>query len=292
MVQEGLNEYQRHQPDWRVRPVWFQLLPVRQRVMHGVKPTIKMIKRNIKTSHIKSSSLVLLAFMLLPFINSAYGNDAVYYGSGVTVYPVKHDDIQLVSEVITITRGVGLGWGVEAVLNFKNHGNKTSVQMGFPFDTDGPNDPDEKEENVPDPKFRTFVDGKEIKVTKKKGWSKSPLQDLNFPIVYTFSVPFEKGETKAIRHTYSVQGTDWSTGEYEFKYILKTGALWKGVIKNIKVTMILPGSSIAEITGIKPKEHKAEKKQSATVLSWEFHNIKPDFNIVANFQKKAKLNAK
>jgi len=162
-----------------------------------------MTKRNRKMSHIKIPFLLLV--LLLFLTNPVYGNDAVYYGSGVTVYPVKHDDIQLVSEIITITKGVGLGWGVEAVLNFKNYGNKTSIQMGFPFDTDGPNDPDEKEEDVPNPKFRTFIDSKEIRVTKKKGWSKSPLQDLNFPIVYTFAVPFEKGETKTIRHSYSVQ---------------------------------------------------------------------------------------
>lgn len=256
-----------------------------------VKPTIKMIKDNRKLQQIKNTSLVLLFAFLLTLVNPAFGNDASYRGSGVTVYPVKHDNIQLVSEVITITKGVGLGWGVEAVLNFKNHGNKTSVQMGFPFDTDGPNDPGDKEENVPDPKFRTFIGGHELKVTKKKGWSKSPLQDLSFPIVYTFTVPFEKGEIKSIRHTYSVQGTEWSNGEYQFQYILKTGALWRDIIKDIRITMILPGSSIAEVTAIKPKENKRQKKQGATVLSWAFYNVKPDFNIIANFQRP-NLNAK
>lgn len=252
---------------------------------------MKMIKDNRKLHAIKNASLVLLFAFLFTTVNPVFGNDAVYHGSGVTVYPTKHDNIQLVSEVITITKGVGLGWGVEAVLNFKNHGNKTSIQMGFPFDTDGPNDPDDKEENVPDPRFRTFIDGKELKVTKKKGWSKSPWQDLSFPIVYTFTVPFERGETRSIRHTYSVRGTEWSNGEYEFKYILKTGALWKGVIESIKAIMILPGSTAAEVTTIKPLEHNRQKKQEATVLSWEFHNIKPDFNIVANFQRP-NLNAK
>ena len=235
---------------------------------------------------------VLLLFMFL--LNSlAYGNDAVYYGSGVTVYPIKNNDIQLVSEVIAITKGVecwlgrkcqssnGLGWNVEAVLNFRNHGKKTTVQMGFPFDTDGPNDEDSKEENVPDPKFRTFINGKEAKVTRKKGWDKSPLKDLQYPIVYTFVVPFEQGETKSIRHTYSVHGTEWSTGDTEFKYILRTGALWKGLIENIKITMVLPEMSAAQIHCILPQEHKAEKRQNDIILSWEFTNIKPSFNIIA-----------
>jgi hypothetical protein len=243
-----------------------------------------MIRKIITTS-------AVIIFLCTGFICPVYGNDASYYGSGVTVYPMKHDNIQLVSETITITKGIGLGWGVEAVLNFKNHGNKTTVQMGFPFDTDGPNDPGQTEESVPDPKFRTFINSKEIKVTKKKGWSKSPLQDLSFPIVYTFTVPFEQGETKTIRHTYSVEGTEWSTGEYEFKYILKTGALWKDKIKDIQISLILTGASNTEITEIKPKEHKKERQQGATVLSWEFHDIKPNFNIVANFLKPRK-NAK
>ncbi len=242
---------------------------------------VMMIRDNRKLLDIKNALLVLHFTVLFALFNSAFGNDSAYYGSGVTVYPVKHDNIQLVSEVITITKGVGLGWGVEASLNFKNHGKKTSVQMGFPFDTDGPNDPEDKEEDVPDPKFRTFIDSKEIKVIKKKGWSKSPLQDLNFPIVYTFTVSFEQGETKTIRHTYSVQGTEWSTGDYEFKYILKTGALWRGVIENVKVAMILPGTSAAGVHCVLPKEHKATQNKDAVVLSWEFQNIKPKFNITA-----------
>jgi len=257
-----------------------------------VKPTIKMIKDNRKLLNIKNASLLICFALLFTLVNPAFGNDSVYYGSGVTVYPVKHDDIQLVSEVITITKGVGLGWGVEAVLNFKNHGNKTSVQMGFPFDTDGPAEPWDTDNTaqfdpkyLPNPKFRTFIKGTEIRVTIKKGWDKSPMQDLNYPIVYTFTVPFEKNETKSIRHTYSVQGTEWSTGDYEIKYILKTGALWKDVIENIKVKMILPGNSISEITEIQPKEHSSQKTKKATILSWEFKKIKPNFNIKANFRK-------
>jgi len=233
-----------------------------------------MIKRNRKLRYIKSSLLVFSILLLLLLTRPVYGNDAVYFGSGVTVYPVKNEDIQLVSEVITITKGVGLGWGVEAVLNFKNHGDKTTVQMGFPFDTYGPEEPwamDSTELSnptyLPNPKFRTFIKGKEIKVTRKKGWDQSPLQDLNYPIVYTFIVPFEKGEAKSIRHTYSVMGTDWSTGDYEIKYILKTGALWKGVIENIKVKMILSGNSFSEITEITPQAHSTQKKKNVRVLS-------------------------
>ncbi len=250
--------------------------------MPSVKPTI-MIKKIIQSS-------AVLLLLCAPWLTPAYGNDAIYYGSGVTVYPTKHDSIQLVSEEIKITKGVGLGWGVEATLTFRNHGDKTSVQMGFPFDTYGL-EPDEKETDIPDPNFKTYINGKETKVTKRKGLSKSPFEDLNYPVVYTFSVPFEKGETKSIHHTYSVHGVEWSTGEYQFQYILKTGGLWKDKIKDIKVTMILPGNSIMEITEIKPREQKKERQQGGTVLSWEFHNIKPSFNIVANFKKKAKIEA-
>lgn len=250
-----------------------------------------MNKDKRKIGHIKSS-FAILVFLFLSFISPAHGNDAVYFGSGVTVYPVKHEDIQLVSEVITITKGVGLGWGVEAVLNFKNHGDKTSVQMGFPFDTYGPEEPWDTDNTaqfdpkyLPNPKFRTFIKGQEIKVIRRKGWDKSPLQDLNYPVVYTFTVPFEKGEAKSIRHTYSVMGTDWSTGDYEIKYILKTGALWKGNIENIKVKMILPRNSVSEITEITPQVQSTLKKKNTTVYLWEFKKIKPDFNIKANFRK-------
>jgi hypothetical protein len=50
-----------------------------------------MLKKNIKFSLFKHPALMLMFLLLFAFSNPSYGNDATYYGSGVTVYPVKND---------------------------------------------------------------------------------------------------------------------------------------------------------------------------------------------------------
>lgn len=98
-------------------------------------------------------------------IYTAHADDAVYRGDGIDVYPLENTDIQMVAEVITITRRGSDRFDVDVDMTFKNHGAKTTVQMGFPIladESDG-------ERTEFDPHLKTWVNGKEVELIKKRG---------------------------------------------------------------------------------------------------------------------------
>src|SRR5512138_3713881 len=115
-------------------------------------------------------SLVLLG---LRSPRSLWADDGYYLGSGYDVYPVEHAEIQLLAETIVISQvpydrrkavpGPFLGMQVEVDMTFRNTGAATRVQMGFPiFLTEDP-------VREIDTGFRTWVDGKEVRVARKRG---------------------------------------------------------------------------------------------------------------------------
>jgi len=244
--------------------------------------------------------LTLLIMLTIVPSHRCYADDAAYYGDGVNVYPIEHADIQLLSEEIKITQGVGLGWGVDVTMNFKNHGPATTVQMGFPFDAYSPDEgTDESDEDTsdlssrkPDPHFHTSVNGEELVVVKKTGIVSPNLPDIDFSTVYVFNVPFQKGETKRIRHTYTVGGYMNSVGERKFKYVLRTGALWKGPIDQIKISLALNVKEIPYLDCIELEESKAEKTGDTLNLHWDLRNIKPDRDLIISRNRGIELSAK
>lgn len=81
-------------------------------------------------------SLFYCLIALFPMI--AHADDSAFGGNGIDVYPLQHSEIQLVSEVITISdnRVNGGQWSIHVTMFFKNHGPDAAVQMGFPLFTD------------------------------------------------------------------------------------------------------------------------------------------------------------
>ncbi len=243
------------------------------------------------------SSVKLVIMLIIYFFGApsiSYCDDAVYSGDGVNIYPIEETNVRLVSEEIKITQGEGLGWGVDVSINFKNEGPSTTVQMGFPFDAYSPDDgsiedSDSTSNNTLDPHFRTFVDGQELKVTRRKASRNPRLTGINFPIVYTFDVFFQPGEMKTIRHTYSVGGYSDSAGNTKFKYILRTGALWKGTIDTINMSASLYARDIPRLSCINPEESSAEKVGDRIVLHWDLKNIKPDADLVISSNRRAEI---
>lgn len=224
-----------------------------------------------------------ILFSLLLFSLICFANDSIYKGDGITVYPVKSSNIQMVAEVVYITEGVGLGWQVEVVATFRNYGPAETVQIGFPFRAYTPGfefDPDSMDiEDYPvKPKFHAYVDGIEVPSAPKIG-IKNPELDILYDLVYTFNVHFAKDETKMIRHLYTVGGNMSSSGDEEFTYVLKTGSLWKGNIESVAIIVELSKKAASKIDYIWPKEHNVIEKSNTLLLTWKFKNIKPDFDL-------------
>lgn len=217
--------------------------------------------------------ITCVVFILLFTLSAAHADDAVYEGDGIDVYPLENGDIQLVSEVITISPG----WNVHVDMAFKNHGAETTVQMGFPVFSSYSPDYGEKED---DHSFQTWVNGEKVVVAKKHGVP-NPIKNLRgFPdTVFVYPVNFKSGETKNIVHSYTVGGYSDSIGGWAFKYILRTGALWKGLIENLKIIYKTDASWARSLPCITPTEYESELNGEELVLKWEFKNYKPDTDL-------------
>lgn len=215
-------------------------------------------------------------------------DDSVYLGDGYQVYPIQNSEVQLAQETIVITDEHAFGrdlkklfkrFTVTVYMIFKNHGPSTTLQMGFPVLTD-----DRDGESVEiKTNFRTWVNGKEVAITRKQGMPNPLKDDWHFSkTVYTYTVSFKKGETKEIRHSYNVGGLDVNTGRWELRYILQTGALWKGVIEDFTLIYKTHISKAKNIFGFLPREQRVVLKGNELDLLWNFKNFKPknDFLVV------------
>ncbi len=233
-----------------------------------------------------TSLLFLLCSLILLATYTVHADDSVYSGDGVDVYPLESAGIQMVAEVITVSdKGGQDRFDVDVDMTFKNHGAQTTVQMGFPILSDW-SDGDVIEF---DPHFRTWVNGEEVKITKKRG-IQNPVK--NYPhfldAVYTYPVTFNQNETIKIKHHYAVGGTIDSIGGWRFMYVLRTGALWKDTINNFKLIYKTKSSSVHEITCTNPPEQTREDHGEETHFVWNFTNYKPgsDFIISGNINRK------
>jgi len=229
--------------------------------------------------------ILLLAIVLLAYTPAiVHADDSVYLGDGYQVYPIQNSDIQLVREAIVITDNHAFGHNLKKLterftitvdMTFKNHGPDTTVQMGFPVMADD-------EAGEIDTHFRTWVNGKEVAITKKQGIPNPLKDDWHFSkTVYTYPTSFKRGETKKIKHSYNVGGTDFNTGRWELRYILRTGALWEGVIEDFSLIYKTHIAKTKDIIGFLPREQRAVLKGNELDLLWNFKNYKPKKDFLA-----------
>lgn len=212
--------------------------------------------------------LNLILFIILFGAKPLYCDDAVYQSEGVNVYPISSEQIKLVSETIKITIFYQKDWMINVTMNFRNTGDSTTVQMGFPFTSDEFN-----------PNFSVFDGTEKLTVRKKKAIKKPHVIKYHFPIVYTFMVHFAKGEEKTIYHTYWINGLKTSLGISSNTYILQTGALWKDRIDSVNIILTAPIASVKYFNFIIPKENDATREGDKIILKWNYKNIEPDFNL-------------
>ncbi len=232
---------------------------------------------------IKKLPLIIL-ILLIPF-RPSFADDSVYEGDGFHVYPVQNSAVQLVAETIVINdlgRRPGQGrFTVDVNMTFKNQGAETTIQMGFPVVT---NDYDDEI----DTHFRTWVNGQEVKIEKKRGVPHPQIKNYSFSeLVYAYTVSFKSGETKKIKHSYDVGGSFDSMGGWQFQYVLRTGALWAGVIEDFSLIYRANINSVKDLIGSIPREQKAIVDGDEFRLLWTIKNFKPqsDFKLIGGSSK-------
>jgi len=126
-----------------------------------------------------------------------------------------------------------------------------------------------------DPHFKVYADG--IELPTNMNYSKNYSEEYN--VIYLFNLHFGKNETKILRHKYTVGGTYFSQGGWEFEYVLKTGALWNGNIESIAIVLEIPVEKVQKFQTVWPREKNVFSRGNKIFLTWKYENIKPDFNL-------------
>lgn len=217
---------------------------------------------------------------------SAYADAAsIRAGEGGMIVTASNPDIRMVAEVIDIDVHQRFS-EFDIVYTFRNTSNrKVSALMGFPeFFGSGP----DKQLHG----FQSF-DGKRPLETMKYRGKDAPLpkEVKHGSAMFVFSVDFKPGEAKRIRNTYWIYNTEYKF-QYNFTYILETGATWAGPIGQVDIhAQFDPGLVVARqalaADGplITPAGYRLDRKKNT--LSWHFENLEPteEHNLLVRFER-------
>ncbi|NLW48798.1 MAG: DUF4424 family protein [Firmicutes bacterium] len=237
----------------------------------------------------KKLILVLLAFSVL-VVNPGYANwgqsSGGSFGTG-NFKAIGINQVEIEKENLDITLYKDHA-KVSVEYLFHNTGDKVVVKAGFPCIVldEGYNSDKKNYREIDD--YQIYVDGRRISAGFEKGsevpWkSVADYEDeVSEPILSWFvsSVAFKKDETKTIKIIYKssyfggehgVSGTSnyWAD---RFRYLLSTGATWKGPIKQGTVNIIAAAVNPNEIS-ITPTERF---KQNGNNFTWSFTNLEPE----------------
>ncbi len=199
-----------------------------------------------------SSLLLLLSLALSP---TCLANDSAFGGTGVDLVPLKHYDVEMASEDITLVFEDRY-WKVSADYVFRSVvPAPLSVQMGFPEYRCGEIEEGDCAGN-PDKPFvglRTWVRGQEVsqrrgRVAPEHAWAP------RLGVVWTYDVTFASEESLRIRHTYEIASSNALNLEYFVTYVTRTGALWRGPIGRARFTFRVPETAILGEGWFSPKD--------------------------------------
>ncbi len=205
----------------------------------------------------------------------------------------SHPSVRMVSETVKV-RLSDKAARVHCEFTFKNEGKQCAVKMGFP------------EQSAASGEgglgilygFRSWVDGKPVKCTYKRGKEQSAHEyESSRDSWYVKDVPFEAGQTRKVVDEYS-SGLDVSANSmqtsyeipWSFTYVLRTGRNWKGTIG--KATIILDVSRVDEVH-YEIVRSPAGSVRAKDTLTWTFTDFEPTEDISIDLVPRfPKLNGK
>lgn len=235
----------------------------------------------------KKGIVLYLIFFLMT--SSVSADDAVLGGKGNTVYPIYDTQVEMLSEQVDIEVKGDKSF-IRCEFLFRNTGEKERVMAGFP--AYGTLPPSEEREAFGDDikiyDFKTYVDGKEVKVGLKKGLKEegNNKEGMYYANWYVWEMTFEKAQVRRVVNTYWVKNGYDSIGGKMIEYVLETGSTWKNSIGYGKITMhfdreVDPQDFVIRdydlyqdnpniLLRIMPEDRK---------FVWEFFALEPNFNI-------------
>ncbi|MBT9556357.1 MAG: DUF4424 family protein [Myxococcales bacterium] len=187
----------------------------------------------------------LIASLLLLASPLARANDSSYGGcsglpSGVNgkleCVPLANDQIALIDEKLDIELS-HRGAKIVARYTFENTGDATTVDVGFPLESPFGEEHDNGDVHGKAPLFPGYqvrLDGAAaghavfIPKAQGNGAAKKAATDFGYDSVFLVEVPFAKGQTRVLEHHYETGASLVAYAYTPFRYILRTGANWKG----------------------------------------------------------------
>lgn len=222
--------------------------------------------------------LGIVFVMILFCCISVYADDTSLGRTPDGVFPMQENDVIMESEEITVDLDKN---SVECIFVFHNTGTNKNVYMGFPGKINALEDELTSDVNLEISNFKTFIDAKEIRVTHQKSIPNTVINsdNLNYSEYFTFTVPFKANEKLKVRNTYDFIPTYDSIGDVFSGYVLKTGALWKGLIGSAKVTFKLGKIKPYQLENLKPEGFRFEGDN----LIWQKKNFEPDYDLEVDY---------
>jgi len=237
----------------------------------------------------KISLIIAMAVVLaLGTAHTVHANSCSMGRTPEGVYPINDASVTMVDEnVLVSVEKSGTAAAVYCRFTFKNAGGARDVLMGFPAIGPGY----EFRESVPESDrkqfdalvaqdFKAYVDGNPVTVQEARG-----IAPVGYPSIgaqyyswYTFSAPFDAGETRVVRNTYQVQLSLGNAG-YLAGYVLQTGKYWSGPIGHAKVTYKMGSIQPYQLGSLYPNCYRFRGND----LVFERSNFKPDFDLSIDY---------
>jgi|GEM_PF-5907076 len=228
-----------------------------------------------------------LWFVVLFFglIGQSWSDDGIFGGNGDTVFPTTKTKIQMVNEIVRLKCRNGTPFFSTVYADcdffFKNPDTDTVITMGFPAEPEEFFDEDDKdiESQFMIRNFTVEADGQKLNCKLKKTENIENIKDLSISYAYLWKMKFPKNKMVHVHHSYEFDEPGVAGGESRIVYILRTGALWSGVIDKAVIELELNDVSSKNLE-IHPEGYTAKDG----TIRWVFNHFKPmeDIEVIAS----------
>lgn len=199
-------------------------------------------------------------------------DDGVLGSVGSAVVPLESDQVTMVAEWIDAAVVDGEA-RVTCVFTFSNGGPPVEILMGFPERS--PSSSRGEETEILD--FAASVDGAPLPVRFRLEATPAAGTDTAdgsgpYRGWHTFTVPFAAGQTRVVRNTYRGTLGRMSDGSRTFRYVVATGASWRGPIGEATIRVIW---SDDEVVPGSVQAHPEPAAWTGSSASWRFRELEP-----------------
>lgn len=196
-----------------------------------------------------------------------WANDAPLRSVGKAIRPREDVSVRMLTEKVEITIDNSVAY-VKCVFTLVNEGPADTVLVGFPRDW---------EKDLYD--FRAWAYRVDFPVQDGAAEPQYGGEAGEIKWWKTFEVPFKSaGDTVQVHNYYWTLLADpleRTNADLKFRYVLRTGALWKDTIEDARITITLRNTHPDQVTQLSPEGYTRQGQQ----IEWHFRDFEPGGDI-------------